>query len=285
MVRWHYQWAVLHDFLPTVIGKQTVTDILGPDFNQPHLKFYKPEKEAFMPLEFSVAAYRFGHSMVRPIYRLNQTADRRPIFSADGKDLRGFRPIPPELAIDWSLFFRLNPNAPATGQGRVQPAYKIDTSLVNPLGSLPASVAVNPSSLPERNLLRGWRLELPSGQAVARAMGIPPIPDEKLRVGKATEEETPTNKSIIEISPKFKHNAPLWFYVLSEAQQAFQNNQTPIRLGKVGGRIVGEVFVGLMVADGHSYLRQDPNFRPLPELAASDGTFDMAQLLRQAMQA
>lgn len=285
MVRWHYQWVVLHDFLPTVIGKQTVSDILGPDGNKPQLKFYNPEKDAFMPLEFSVAAYRFGHSMVRPIYRLNQTVDRLPIFSADGKDLRGFRAFPPELAIDWSLFFRLNPSSPATGKTRLQPAYKIDTSVVNPLGSLPASVAVNPSSLPERNLLRGWRLELPSGQAVARAMGVKPIPDDKLRVGKATEADNSTNKSITEISPKFKDNAPLWFYVLSEAQQVFQNNQTPIRLGKVGGRIVGEVFVGLMLADGHSYLRQDPNFRPIRELAASDGSFDMAQLLRQAMQA
>ena len=289
MVRWHYQWIVLHDFLPTVIGKETTDEILGLSNGSttanPQLKFFKPEKEAFMPLEFSVAAYRFGHSMVRPIYRLNQNADRLPIFSMDGKDLRGFRPFSADLAIDWSLFFRLNPNSPSTGKDRLQPAYKIDTSLVNPLGTLPASIAVNPSSLAERNLLRGWRLELPSGQAVARAMGIEPIADEHLKVGKANESDTPTNRPITDISPKFAGNAPLWFYILSEAQQVFQNNQTPIRLGKVGGRIVGEVFVGLMLADGHSYLRQNLNFLPNTELAADNGTFDMAQLLKQAMQA
>jgi len=251
----------------------------------PQVKFFKPQKEAFMPLEFSVAAYRLGHSMIRPIYRLNQNIDRLPIFSVDGKDLRGFRPFTAEFAIDWSLFFRMTPNAPATGKARLQPAYKIDTSLVNPLADLPASVAANPSSLPERNLLRGWRMELPSGQAVARAMGVEPIKDENLKVGKANEADTPSNRPLIDISPKFSANAPLWFYILAEAQQEFVNNQTPIRLGKVGGRIVTEVFVGLMLADGHSYLRQNPNFRPNPELASADGTFDMAQLLRQAMQA
>lgn len=286
MVRWHYQWVVLHDFLPTVVGREMVSEILGDgSATAPQVKFFKPEKEAFMPLEFSVAAYRFGHSMVRPIYRLNQSVDRLPIFSADGKDLRGFRPFPADLAIDWSLFFRMNPNAPPTGIGRVQPAYKIDSSLVNPLANLPASIAVNPPSLPERNLLRGWRMELPSGQAVARAMGVEPITDENLKVGKATEADTTGNRPLTDISPNFADNAPLWLYILAEAQQEFVNNQTPIRLGKVGGRIVAEVFVGLMLADGHSYLRQNPNFRPHPELASDDGSFDMAQLLRQAMQA
>lgn len=287
MVRWHYQWVLLHDFLPTVVGTERVSEVVGNGgaTSLPQLKFFKPQKEAFMPLEFSVAAYRFGHSMIRPIYRLNQNVDRLPIFSADGKDLRGFRPFTAEFAIDWSLFFRMTPNAPATGKARLQPAYKIDTSLVNPLADLPASVAANPSSLPERNLLRGWRMELPSGQAVARAMGVEPIKDENLKVGKANEADTPSNRPLIDISPKFSDNAPLWFYILAEAQQEFVNNQTPIRLGKVGGRIVTEVFVGLMLADGHSYLRQNPNFRPNPELATADGTFDMAQLLRQAMQA
>src|SRR6266571_6547930 len=147
MVRWHYQWVVLHDFLPTILGLETWQQIMGPvkpgDVNiKPQLKFYHAEKEAFMPIEFSVAVYRFGHSMILPIYRLNQS-------------------------IDWRLFFDSGNNPPALGPTRVQPAYKPDTSLVNPLKTLPASVAAYPSSLPERNLLRGWRMQLPSGQAVA----------------------------------------------------------------------------------------------------------------------
>jgi hypothetical protein len=291
MVRWHYQWVVLHDFLPTVIGKAMVADILGSPAGHPEspvnpqLRFYLPKNSAFLPIEFSVAAYRFGHSMIRPQYRLNLgNADRFPIFSVDGNDLRGFRPFAVDHAIDWSLFFRFDANAPARGRERVQPAYKPDTALVNPLGSLPASIAANPSSLAERNLLRGWRMGLPSGQAVARAMGLEPIPDEKLKLGKATEANTRSNPTLASVSPKYANNAPLWLYVLCEAQQGFVNNQTPIRLGKVGGRIVGEVFVGLMLEDGHSYLRQNPGFRPLAQLSDDNGDFTMAQLLEQAMQ-
>jgi len=159
----------------------------------PQLQFYKVKKEAFMPLEFSVAAYRFGHSMVRPFYRLNAlTSPRIPIFSPDGQNsLTGFGAFRSDWAIDWSLFFKLgdNPNPPK-GPERVQPSYKIDTSVVNPLGNLPAFVAANPASLAERNLIRGWRMQLPSGQVVAQAMGLKPLADENLTVGKATEADT-----------------------------------------------------------------------------------------------
>jgi hypothetical protein len=288
IVRWHYQWVVLNDFLPTIIGQDTLKKILphlakgtNPLVDPPELKFYKPKKEAFMPVEFSVAAYRFGHSMIRPIYRINQTADRLPIFAAPPvPSLVGFGAFPTNLAIDWSLFFKMG-NPPLLGPQRVQPAYKIDTSLVNPLGSLPPSVAVKPPSLPQRNLLRGLRMGLPSGQAVAAAMGITPIPDNKLKIGKANEDGLATNKPLVSLSPVFANNAPLWFYILSEAQQEFVNNDTPLRLGPVGGRIVGEVIVGLMTSDSHSYLRQDPLFQPRADFQTA-GKFMMADLLNQA---
>jgi hypothetical protein len=289
-VRWHYQWVVVHDFLPTILGLETWQEIMGPakpgdSHIKPQLRFYHAEKEAFMPVEFSVAAYRFGHSMIRPIYRLNQSIDRLPIFSLKGENLAGFRKFPSNWAIDWRLFFESGNKPPALGPTRVQPAYKPDTSLVNPLSFLPASVAANPSSLPERNLLRSWRMQLPSGQAVARAMGVDPIDDDKLRVGKANEDDTPNNKKITDISPRFAGNAPLWYYVLAEAQQQFKKNETPIHLGPVGGRIVGEVFLGLMLKDSHSFLRAYPKFRPHPQLAGKNGEFKMANLLQQAKQA
>jgi Animal haem peroxidase len=287
MVRWHYQWVVLHDFLPTIIGQPMVDEILGEvkpgnaaSSRPPQLKFYKIEKEPFMPVEFSVAAYRFGHSMIRPIYRLNQTIDRLPIFDLTKPSLVGFRQFPTNWAIEWDLFFKMG-DAPPLGPKRVQPAYKIDTSLVNPLGNLPPSIAVDPSSLPQRNLLRGFRMQLPSGQSVARAMSVDVIPDANLHVGKANESDTPTNKLLIDISKKFADNAPLWYYVLAEAQQQFMNNQTPLRLGPVGGRIVGEVFVGLMLADSHSYLRQHPHFQPLSGLR-NNGKFMIGDLLLAA---
>jgi hypothetical protein len=293
LVRWHYQWVVLHNFLPTIIGRQMLGNIL-PHLakktsvlqDKPDLQFYHPRHESFMPVEFSVAAYRFGHSMVRPIYRLNTTlADRQVIFSLDPNvpNLTGFREFPAEWAIEWNLFFNFG-QAPAHGKQRRQPAYKIDSSLVNPLGNLPPAIASQIPSLAERNLLRGLRMGLPSGQDVARKMGVPVIPDDKLRIGKATEEDAATNIRLVDVSPNFRNKAPLWYYVLAEAQQEFVNNQTPIRLGPVGGRIVGEVFVGLLLGDRHSFLNQAPHWQPIPEFT-KDGQFGMAELIAQAMQA
>lgn len=293
-VRWHYQWVVLHDFLPTIIGRETLESIL-PHLkhntsirkDKPDLRFYDPKKEQFMPVEFSVAAYRFGHSMVRPIYRLNTTlADRFEIFSLDPNvlNLTGFREFPAEWAIDWSLYFDFGNHPPKLGKDRLQPAYKIDSSLVNPLGSLPPSIAATLPSLAERNLLRGLRMGLPSGQEVARKMEIEPIPDKKLRVGKATEEDSEENPRLVDLSPNFRNNAPLWYYILAEAQQQFKKDDTPIRLGPVGGRIVGEVFVGLLWFDRHSFLSQDPTWKPFQDFT-KNGKFGIAELIGQAMKA
>jgi hypothetical protein len=301
LVRWHYQWVVLHDFLVTIVGQDMVHTVL-PHLKKktsiladpPQLLFYHYHRQAFMPIEFSAAVYRFGHSMVRPIYRLNTTLGQDPppsndpvngrqlIFHAtdDNLSLNGFREFPSVWAIDWSLFFDLRANSPKVGVDRLQRAYKIDTSLVNPLGKLPQSTASGILSLPERNLLRGLRMGLPSGQDVARAMGITPLGDDQLQVGKATEADTKSNPSISRLQDfgsAFKGKAPLWFYILSEAQQQFKTNDTPIRLGPVGGRIVAEVFVGLMLADSSSFLSQSPDWSPNRER-----TYGIRDLIRTA---
>ena len=194
-VRWHYQWVVIHDFLPTVVEEETLHHVLphlrnGTSLAEdpPRLHFFHWRNEPFIPVEFSVAAYRFGHSMVRPQYRLNTTLkERLDIFAKSGPDLTGFREYPREFAIDWSLFFRMQAKPKEVGIDRLQPAYKIDSSLVNPLALLPAIEAPVMPVLAQRNLLRGLRMGLPSGQSVARRMGVDPIPDEHLLVGKATE--------------------------------------------------------------------------------------------------
>src|SRR5207249_7079898 len=113
------------------------------------------------------------------------------------------------LPIYWSLFFPFG-EAPRRGPRRVQPAYKIDTSLVDPLHDLPRPVTEPPSSLAARDLLRGLRMGLPSGQAVAHRMGLEPIPDGELRVGKATVEDSPGNPRLVDVSAAFRKNAPLW---------------------------------------------------------------------------
>jgi hypothetical protein len=296
-VRWHYQWVVVNDFLPTLIEPQTLHEVLphlshGKSIVEfpPRLRVYKPLKDPFIPVEFSVAAYRFGHSMIRPIYRLNQTFPRLPIFSTNPDPFAsfvGFREFPASWAIQWELFFKMGA-APPFGPQRIQPAYKIDSSLVNPLGSLPPSVATKIGSLAQRNLLRGLRMGLPSGQAVARALGVPAVPDDKLRVGKANEDGNKPgpeqNKLLVELSPGFRNNAPLWYYILAESQQVFHDDNTPIQLGPVGGRIVAEVFIGLLLGDRHSFLNQDPYFQPLPEFTVN-GKFGIAELIAQALKA
>ena len=338
-VRWHYQWIVVNDFLIKICGQQVVHEILPhlgnnqPIWkNPPNFAFYHPRHEAFMPVEFSVAAYRFGHSMVRPIYRLNTRLkggddpnNARPdekkrglegrffIFAGVQKrGLNGFGEFPEQWAIDWSLFFDINNSIKNGGKNRVQPAYKIDTSLVNPLGFLPEfskpaispkpstmtvkelqsdpldaqKQPLNPSNLAQRNLLRGMAMGLPSGQDVARAMGLEPIEDANLRVGKAVVKDWKDNKTLVSLDSSFEKKAPLWYYILAEAQfewiqratgKGGKGDEEPMRLGTVGGRIVAETLIGLLWADGHSYLRQAPNWKP--ETIRSMGDL-IAQALR-----
>ncbi len=319
-VRWHYQWVVVNDFLKTICGEEVVEDIL-PDFGKkkpiwklkPNLSIFKWRNDPFMPIEFSAAAYRFGHSMIRPIYRLNTElnggddpnkatpdeekrglAGRFFIFAGVQKrGLNGFDEFPEQWAIDWSLFFDIGGSIKNVGKKRVQPAYKIDTSLVNPLGFLPefskppqplvppltvdqlqskpADPKGDPTNLAQRNLLRGFAMGLPSGQSVAVALGVDPIDDKELRVGKAVTDDLKTNPSLTSFDDSFVENAPLWYYVLAEAQVEWagratakggKGNEESIRLGTVGGRIVAETIIGLLWGDGHSYLRQAPNWKP-----------------------
>ena len=303
-VRWHYQWVLVNDFLPTIINAATITSIF-PDPYHPEFRIHKLAHQRhleLMPVEFSVAAYRFGHSMIRPQYRLNTSIERRPIFSKhfdqDAADLGGFRPIPSDWAIDWQFFIDIGDTD--TGDSlddpitrKPQKAYKIDTSLVSPLHDLPPAVAVNPSILALRNLLRGAAFELPSGQAVAHAMGEPVLRNDQVVIGKATAEDEADQVLLSDVAPGFRDNAPLWTYVLSEAQVTSWANlppdvdnatkdATPIRLGPVGGRIVGEVFAALLLGDRTSYLNADHTFTPIPEFTKS-GTFGLAQLINVAL--
>jgi hypothetical protein len=176
--RWDYQYAVLTDFLPTVVGRSMVRRVLpSVDVSRqgPDLRFYDPCTEA-MPVEFSVAAYRYGHSQVRAVYRINDTLPGRlPVFDPDmdpTHSLVGFMPAPKDMAVDWQFFFAMNG---AARTGHPQDSYKIDTSLVHPLGTLPLpAIGDDNPILGSRNLLRGEQLGLPAGQAVARRMGLTP---------------------------------------------------------------------------------------------------------------
>lgn len=284
LLRFHYQYVVIEDFLSRIVSAPVLDQLrTNGRYDAKNLRFYHWRHEPYMPVEFSVAAYRLGHSMVRPGYRLNDDK-LLPIFPAEAHpnqpSLRGFRKAPAGYAIDWGRFIDLDvraggSEAPATdadSKRRLQFAYRLDTSLVGSLHLLPHPVIDDkPASLAERNLLRGWLLGLPSGQSVARAMGIPELQDEEIRIGKATGEDELT--PITEINPVFAGNCPLWTYILAESAlneidvdipvQGGDTRTTP-QLGPVGGRIVAEVFLGLMFGDGTSYLALDPLWTPRP---------------------
>jgi hypothetical protein len=288
-VQWHYQWMVVHDFLPTVVGPAVVGDVLkgdpylvgtgGGDGTQQasvpkvDLRFFHWKNQPFMPVEFAVAAYRFGHSMIRADYELNADDQDIPIFQEPPDpttgDLRGFRERPAGREIDWRRFFKLG------NQPEVQQARKIDTKLSHGLGHLPPPVVADgPVSLAERNLKRGKALALPSGQDVAAAMGIPA----GLRL---TDADFTAAGMPAGLKATFAARTPLWYYVLAEARTKRQGR----RLGPVGGRIVAEVFLGLLSGDPFSYLSVAPDWTPTAGQfgAGAGGKFGIAELLRFAV--
>ena len=274
LARWHYQWAVIHDFLPRIVGDGLVGSA-GQVYKEQAgkapvitLSYFKPtnrDGRPFMPLEFAVAAYRFGHSIIRPFYVINQMtldAGGVPIFGeAAGFNLNGGRPVPSDLVVEWKNILEVDP-ALAPRKPR-----KIDTKLSLPLFSLPSSVIPPPDTenlLAARNNLRGKRVGLPSGQQVAKAMRMPVLTNATLGISAA---------------PGWKNEAPLWYYILKEAELPPQNGE---RLGPVGGRIVAEVLVGLLQRDQHSYLFLDPAWKPAPPIAPAVGQFTLVDMLRFA---
>jgi hypothetical protein len=270
LTRWHYQWAVIHDFLPRFVGDELVgtsgavyREVAGkpPVIN---LNYYKPTNRTgrpFMPVEFAVAAYRFGHTIIRPFYVLNSLG-AVPIFGdATGFNLNGGRPIPSDLVMEWKNILPVDPAFKA------RPPRKIDTKLSIPLASLPASVVPPPDPtvhLAVRNTLRGKHVGLPSGQQVAKAMRTTALANSTL--GLSTD-------------PGWGGEAPLWYYILKEAELPPYNAE---RLGAVGGRIVAEVLVGLLQRDPNSYLYLDAAWKPAPPIAPTTGQFTFVDLLRFA---
>jgi len=261
VTQWHYQWLLVNEHLPQIAGQDVVSDVLE-NGNQ---VYHPPAGDAFLPIEFGGAAYRFGHSQVRPSYRANftsgtgdspsPTADpffalvfdpTQPNFSAppvvDRDDLLGGFPAPRRY-VGWQTFFDL-------GDGQVKNNKKIDTTISTVLFTLPVPAIAphtqtSPTVLPQRTLLRHLTWSLPSGQAIARAIGDSPL--------------TPADLADIgAVYQPFATSTPLWYYILAEAKLAANG----LHLGPVGGRIVTETLIGLLSADPASYLSAFPAFTP-----------------------
>ncbi|HVF92494.1 MAG TPA: heme peroxidase family protein [Blastocatellia bacterium] len=286
-LRRHYQHIVLHDFLKRVADPAIVDDTI-----ENGNRVYDPEdEEFFMPLEYSVAAYRFGHSMVRLNYdfNLNFNKSGEPgTFPADLGLLftftalsgglgfgQGNDTLPENWIIEWHNFVDVGQpfnKARALDAKLVEPLFHLRDILGNEEPGDGARLAV-------RNLLRGYLLRMPTGQAVAGALQqvfsgtreIPVLTSEQLIEGAGSEEQA----QVLENSG-FAGRTPLWYYILAEAAILGDGQ----RLGPVGSTMLAEVLVGLVRRSDNSILREE-GWRPkLP--AETPGTFTLTDLLKFA---
>jgi hypothetical protein len=339
LARWHYQWVVINDYLKRICMPEIYDDIMVSG-RTPRLRLYPKSADVaaypYMPIEFAGAAYRFGHSMVRPSYALNAKVGtqqsgaktRIPIFS-DGAnpkgDLRGFRRINDDWGIDWGYFLDLPGKAPATqlGSGTLQPAYRIDALLVDPLAMLVnpgmPSGAVRERNLAYLNLLRGSRLRLPTAEQVGDAMNIGTFaaarfpmltPEEIFSAGSRNSPKPNQNAghpgleaTRVKRRPlvdQFQDNTPLWYYVLREAEfygtwQSGNTRATPWKdrgktdifgghhLGPIGSTIILETFLGLLLGDPGSYIHQ-AGWRPMKPIAGNNpDAFELKDLISFAL--
>jgi hypothetical protein len=263
LTQWRFHWIIVNDYLPHIVGRAMVDKVLQQTSKKTTFlgQYYKPKSpnRPMMPLEYSVCAFRFGHSMIRPEYEMHDGSTLK-LFGTAGKDLRGSHPLTQAVKADWNYFFKIPGIEPPDDRNMSR---RMDTRLALPLFTLPLTVVPDdPGGLPripslaERNLLRGKRLGMPAGQDVARAMGVRPL----------------TNAELDLDEPGWGGKAPLWYYVLKEAE--LQNNGS--HLGDVGGRIVAETILGILARDKSSYLNVQPSWRPAP------GEYRMGHLLLQA---
>lgn len=267
-VQHHYQWIVVNEVLPQFVGQDMVDSILVSGFE------VFDNDTPRIPLEFQTAAYRFGHSMIRPSYRANLAGDNGdPFFAfvfdpdtfgdADPEDLSG-RSRGARRFIGWQTFFDF-------GDGEVKPNKRIDTKMSTPLFQLPMfsiptarGEDLGPTSLASRNLLRHITWGIPSGQAIAREMGVDPLSAADL-------------SDLSNLGANLDTSTPLFFYLLREADVMADG----LHLGPIGGRIVAEVFLGIIEADPASYTNVEENWRPtLPQRSGAIGDdFTMVDLL------
>ncbi len=278
IVSWHFQWIVIFDYLRKVAGSKIVHEILAFDPYEKVKKDYKVNRKIFfwknspfIPIEFSTAVFRFGHSMVRDTYQLNHETTLIDVFKLKQVNK------PADNYIDWSFFFEKKDQADSTATN----SRGIDLFISKPMiYDLPVDNLQK--NIVYRNLHRSILWSLPSGQRIASELNEIVIDDNFFK----KKESSHYNLLAKQFSKKldfqyFCSNSPLWFYILMEAHLLEHGEH----LGPVGGRIVSEVLIGIIEGDKNSFLYQNPNWKPNffdDSEVETPGDFTMVDLLNIA---
>ena len=278
----HYQWMVRTDYLPRICASTVVTNV----FNQGRKAFEvgaTPTSIPTMPIEFSVAAFRLGHSMVRADYSWNRVFEPGTLaqlfqFSHLSGGLAG--PIPSIWIADFRRLYNFGQLSPAPAALVVPPAkfnraMRIDTKLVNPLRTLPNLTVPDPAprnNLAFRNLQRANMVKLATGQQMATFLQNKGVTLTKLTKAQIQDGNNGADLAALNTAQRnaLLTNTPLWFYILREAEL----NQG--KLGGVGARIVAETFHRAIQGSTFSIVR-DTAFRP--RFGPNNTIFRMVDLL------
>jgi hypothetical protein len=246
LVCWHYQWIIRHDYLPRILHNDVWQ-------HQRERRPRKPDSAFSVPIEFSLAAFRFGHSMVRNAYRLNCRHKR--VLIGDLMELgQKAEPISDDDLVEWGTFFDGLPTS-----GPPASSSFIDTSVSLAMHGLSAGTirlankleAIDPSNLPVRTLLRGARAQLPSGQEAAEAL----LAEGKIRPDDCLSSselaaDTCNNTGSVLSKNGLEQNTPLFYYILKEAELKGEG----LTLGPVGSHIVSHVIQSALEADADGYM-------------------------------
>lgn len=248
LVRWHYQWIIRHDFLPRILH----TDVWN--YQEQRANRHPDSGESYsIPIEFSLAAFRFGHSMVRNAYRLN-CRQKRVVIDELMTLGQQATPIHDDYLLEWGTFFDGLPSS-----GPQASASFIDTSISLAMHGLsPGTIrlaneleSTHPSNLPVRTLLRGARAGLPSGQEVAEALLAQGKikPEDRLTISQLTEDTADHSGSVLR-DIGLQQDTPLFYYLLKEAELKAEG----LCLGPIGSHIVSEAIQGALEADPTGYI-------------------------------
>ena len=275
----HYQWMIRTEFLQRICTPSVVNDVFSN--GRKAFEVGVPATDVpTMPIEFSVAAYRLGHSMIRSAYNWNRifdfgfgTLDFLFRFSATSGNLDGGLRLPSTWIADFRRLYNFKQagrNDLAVPAAQFNRTMRIDTRLSQPLRTLPGFT--DEDNLAIRNLTRAKMVRLATGQQMAaflrsKGVSVATLTRAQIRNGDGGAEldglTAAQRDSVL-------RNTPLWFYILREAELAGG------KLAGVGARIVAETFNRAMEGSQISILG-DPTWRP--SLGPNNQTFRMVDLL------